>query len=155
LLSQDQIGFNFYRYVGNSLGNFRDPSGLWSISGDVYFGEGGGITIGHGRNGWFMDYKFGVGLGGGFSLDIDDQGMGLKGDGSYVGGYCNASAGFGLGYSVSGSLGLTLGVSNSYRGLKPLFKNSSGVSVSKGLFKNLDLLLVLQQVFVVVCINEI
>ena len=75
-----------------------------------------------------------VGLGGGFSLDIDDQGMGIKSDGSYVDGYCNASAGFGFGHSVSGSLGLTLGVRNSYQGLKPLFKNSSGVSVSKSKF---------------------
>ena len=138
-LSQDPIGFasgdfNFYRYVGNSPGNFVDPSGLWSVSADAYVGRGGGVTVGRGQNGWFMDYRVGVGLGGGLSLDLADQGMGMRGDGSYIGAYCDASAGFGIGYSASGSLGLTVGASNSYQGLKPLFKSNSGISVSKSKF---------------------
>jgi hypothetical protein len=107
---------------------------LWSFSANAYLGRGGGATIGYGKNGWFMDYRVGVGLGGGLSLDINDQGMGLKGDGTYIGAYCDSSIGFGFGYSASGSLGLTVGASNSYQGLKPLFKSNSGVSVSKSKF---------------------
>ncbi|RLA80939.1 MAG: hypothetical protein DRG78_10020, partial [Epsilonproteobacteria bacterium] len=42
-LSQDPIGFNsgdfnFYRYVGNSPGNFTDPSGLWAPQAVVAIG---------------------------------------------------------------------------------------------------------------------
>ena len=44
-LSQDPIGFasgdfNFYRYVGNSPANFRDPFGLKYISGAFIFYKG-------------------------------------------------------------------------------------------------------------------
>ncbi len=60
-LSQDPIGFasgdfNFYRYVGNSPGNFRDPSGLtglglpWNKKPTIGNGIGGRIPLKGGRS---------------------------------------------------------------------------------------------------------
>jgi RHS repeat-associated protein len=65
-LSQDPIefssgDFNFYRYVGNSPGNFRDPSGLyiWELIAPTDMGSNTMITID--KNGNKSVYDFDTG----------------------------------------------------------------------------------------------
>ena len=71
-------GMNTYAYVNSNPLMYSDPFGLASISFDLYWGPGGGITIGYnektGR--FFGGGRIGFGIGGGFSLDPDDQGPG-------------------------------------------------------------------------------
>ena len=54
-----------------------------------------------------MDFRFGVGVGGGFSFNPLDQGQNTdRKDGSYIGGFCSASASIG---GSTMSTGLTVG----------------------------------------------
>jgi hypothetical protein len=56
--------------VGNNPVTLIDPSGLWSLSFDLYEIVGGGITIGGGEGQpFFISTRFGMGIGGGFSYD--------------------------------------------------------------------------------------
>ncbi|QFR48815.1 RHS repeat-associated core domain-containing protein [Sulfurimonas lithotrophica] len=129
--TKDPIDFsggdtNLYGYVLNDPVNFVDPEGLWSLSFDVYFGRGGGLTFGNGTNGWFLDYRFGIGLGGGLSFNPIDNGLGLSGDGTYLGLQCSANANFGgSSLSVSGTYGMT--ANQQY-----FISNQSGVSYTQG-----------------------
>ena len=69
-------GMNTYAYVDSNPLMYIDPLGLASISFDLYWGKGGGITIGYnektGR--FFGGGRLGFGFGGGFSIDFLDQG---------------------------------------------------------------------------------
>lgn len=78
--TKDPIGFggglNHYVYVENNPIVKIDPNGLWSFSLDLYFGIGGGVTIGQNdaTGQWFGGGRLGLGLGGGGSLDMMDNG---------------------------------------------------------------------------------
>jgi RHS repeat-associated protein len=129
--SKDPIDFyggdtNLYGYVLNDPVNFVDPEGLWSLSLDVYFGRGGGITLAKGKSGWFLDYRFGIGYGGGLSWNPLDNGLGLDGDGSYLGLQCNVASGYG---GASASAGGTVGRTGDGQ---YFFANQSGVSYTSG-----------------------
>lgn len=69
-------GLNTYVYTENNPINRIDPNGLWSLSFDLYFGVGGGVTIGWDSDNeqMFGGGRLGIGLGGGASLDLMDSG---------------------------------------------------------------------------------
>jgi RHS repeat-associated protein len=73
--SKDPILFNggqsnLYVYVGNDPVNRIDPVGLWSISGSLYVGIGGGFSFGHANGAWFAEYSYGAGLDVGVRVDL-------------------------------------------------------------------------------------
>ena len=72
-----------------------------------------------------MDYRIGVGLGGGFSFNPLDQGQDTdKQDGSYIGAYCSASA------SIAGST-ISTGATAGYTSNSNYFlTNQTGVSTT-------------------------
>ena len=94
-------GLNIYGYVNQNPLRYIDPLGLISLSVDLYDGIGGGITIGYNvRTGnWFGGGRLGIGVGGGFNLDLTDNGPEEEecsgGDGTKYGTFGNFGASFG------------------------------------------------------------
>ena len=77
--SKDPIRFaggdaDLYGYVLNDPVNFVDPSGLVSATFSIFAGVGGTFTFGLDNQGDAF-FEFGLGLGGGLSLDIDPAGQ--------------------------------------------------------------------------------
>ena len=61
---------HIYGYVLNNPLTGTDPLGLWSVSLEAYSGFGGGFVFGQNPNGTpFITFRYGYGLGGGFSFD--------------------------------------------------------------------------------------
>jgi hypothetical protein len=64
-------GRTVYAYAaGNPIGR-KDPLGLWSLKIEGYAGLGGAIILGQDptTGNWFYGGRFGIGIGGGFSID--------------------------------------------------------------------------------------
>jgi RHS repeat-associated protein len=64
---------NLYAYAGRDPINYLDPDGRLSVSGNVFYGPGGGFTIGWTEcDGWFYLVRVGFGLG--VSLSVNPTG---------------------------------------------------------------------------------
>lgn len=65
-------GINTYAYVAGNPVTYSDPLGLWSISANLYWHAGGGVSFGQDpNNSWWLTWRLGWGYGGGFGLDPD------------------------------------------------------------------------------------
>ncbi|WP_157496549.1 RHS repeat-associated core domain-containing protein [Hahella ganghwensis] len=63
-------GYNLYGYSSQGPISNIDPLGLWSVSVDMYYYFGGGLTFGQDPNGkGFWTLRFGPGMGGGGTYD--------------------------------------------------------------------------------------
>lgn len=63
-------GPNMYGYAWGCPTRFYDPTGLWSIDGDIHIGIGVSLGIGKDpQTGWFMRCGAGIGLGIGVNLN--------------------------------------------------------------------------------------
>lgn len=64
-------GINTYAYAHSNPFTNIDPYGLWSVSVELFLGVGGGVSFAYSQGTLEMTGKVGVGVGGGWSLDID------------------------------------------------------------------------------------
>ena len=115
-------GLNTYGYVFQNPLMLIDPLGLISLSVDLYGGLGGGITIGYNdkTGSFFGGGRLGLGVGGGFNLDLLDKGPEKE---------ANSCSGTKLG--TFGSLGASFGPYGANLGFEG-GRYTSGGDFSKG-----------------------
>ena len=94
---------NTYTYAQDNPVSNIDPSGLWSLSVEGYFGAGGGILFGYDETAqqWFWGGRLGYGLGGGASFDT----AGGRPGGENNDGYCGSGTTVGDFVSLTPSVG--------------------------------------------------
>ncbi|WP_162568587.1 RHS repeat domain-containing protein [Variovorax sp. SRS16] len=112
-LNRDPIeelgGLNLFSYVDGNPWTKKDPLGLWAITFEGYAPLGGGIIFGRDPDtgGLFATGRFGLGVGGGASFDINGGRPG--GDSAKT---CHAGVGLGLFAWAGGNIGPFQGAIN-------------------------------------------
>jgi hypothetical protein len=105
---------NAYAYVNGNPISRRDPLGLWSLSGMIYAGPGGEVTIGSDNGRFFLTARFGLGLGAGYAYDPDGKIPGPDVSDSCRGGIVLAATAKGDFRSGPADFGYELGAARNY-----------------------------------------